>query len=49
MPAMTLLEWSQSPIRIFTLICVAQSIDQIRLTVAVFNVHKIRVDCDNKR
>jgi hypothetical protein len=30
MPAMTLLEWSQSPIRIFALIFVAQSIDQIR-------------------
>ena len=31
MPAMTLLEWRQSPIQIFTLIYVAQSIDQIRL------------------
>ena len=34
MPPLTLLEWSQPPIRIFTLICVAHSINQIGLTHA---------------
>jgi hypothetical protein len=38
MPAMTLLEWSQSPIRNFTLICVAQSIDQIRLPSCLISI-----------
>ena len=36
--AMTLLEWSQSPIRNFTLICVAQSIDQIRLPSCLISI-----------